>query len=249
MAAARSTLDEIRERGVLRIAVEFNDPPKSGFPPEMYIDPDSGEPWGIAPIMGGLVAKDLGVELECVDLPWPTHIDALLEGEVDLLPKHTNAPSRGLLVEFTDGRLIQNRVTCTVRKDSSISSRAQIDDPKVLIAYWHGSIIGEVARERFPNARYEEFAKPALAVSEGQADVCLNDSITHAFLDVYPDLALLREEGELVVLSREYVHMSIAPGDPRFLNWLNNWYRYHEAQGTIAHWCEDWWNAHMADLA
>jgi hypothetical protein len=39
-----SVLGQILERGKLRIAVEFNDPPDSGFPPEMYIDPETGKP-------------------------------------------------------------------------------------------------------------------------------------------------------------------------------------------------------------
>ena len=48
-----------------------------------------------------MMARDLGVEVEWVDLPWPNQIPAFLEGKADLLPKHTNTSLRGLLVDFS----------------------------------------------------------------------------------------------------------------------------------------------------
>lgn len=241
-----SALDDVLSRGRLRIAVEFNDPPDSGFPPEMYIDPETGKPWGIGPIIGGLIAKDLGVELECIDLPWPEHIDALLERRVDLLPKHTNTPERALRVEFANGRLTAYRVTALVQAGSALG-KEDLNQEGVVISTWHGASTTQVAREHFPKAEVREFTKPHVEVQEGRALACVNDSITHIFLEKNPGLELMREGEQLVVLSREYVHPSIRPGDPRFLNWLNNWLEYHDAQGTLRYWCEQWWESFMAD--
>lgn len=241
-----SVLGQILERGKLRIAVEFNDPPDSGFPPEMYIDPETGKPWGIGPIVGGLIAEDLGVELECVDLPWPEHIDALLDGRVDLLPKHTNTPERALRVDFANGRLTAYRVTALIRKGSGLT-RADLEQEGAVISTWHGASTTQVALRHFPRAIVKEFKEPHVEVIENRADACVNDSITHVFLEKNPGLDLMREGGKLVVLSREFVHPSIRPGDPRFLNWLNNWLEYHDAQGTLAHWCDEWWESFMAD--
>lgn len=50
-----------------------------------------------------------------------------------------------------------------------------------------------------------------------------------------------------MIFSREYAQFAVKPGDQRFLNWLNNWYQYHEGQGTISYWCEDYWESFMAD--
>jgi polar amino acid transport system substrate-binding protein len=241
-----SVLDEILQRGALRIAVEFNDPPDSGFPPEMYIDPESGKPWGIGPIIGGLIAEDLGVDLECVDLPWPEHVDALLDGRVDLLPKHVNTPERALRIEFASGRLNAYRVTALIPVGSDLT-KARLDQEDVVITSWHGSSTTQVAQKHFPNATTKEFKKPHIEVVEGRAHACVTDSITHIFLEKNPELELMREHGKLVVLSREYVHPSIKPDDPKFLNWLNNWLEYHEAQGTRRYWCEEWWESFMAD--
>jgi len=44
-----STLDEILNRGCLRIPIEFLDHPDTGAPTEMYRNPETGEPEGVAP--------------------------------------------------------------------------------------------------------------------------------------------------------------------------------------------------------
>ena len=76
----------------------------------------------------------------------------------------------------------------------------------------------------------------------------LTDSVTTFFLKKHPRLKLLRApDGTLKIFSREYAQPGIRPGDQRFLNWINSWYLYHEAQGTIARWCETWWESFMAD--
>ena len=247
--SSKSRLDEIRERGALRIAVEFSDPPEvDGFPPEFYIDPKTGEPWGIAPIIGRLIANDLGVKLECVDLPWPMHIPALLSGEVDLLPKHTNTPARALDVEFAVRGLTAYRVTALIPKKSSITDKAELNHEGKTIAVWHGSSIRDIIRREFPLATMKEFRSPSREIEDGRADACLTDSVTKIFMEKHPDLKFLRDgDGKLTIFSREVVHPSIKPGDPRFLNWLNNWLEYHWAQGTLYDWCETWWESWMAD--
>jgi polar amino acid transport system substrate-binding protein len=246
---ARSLLDEVLERGVLRIPVEFNPPPEvNGFPPEFYIDPQTGEPSGLAPIISGIMAKDLGVALECVDMPWPEHIPALLSGKVDLLPKHVNTPTRALTVEFTNGRLMAYRVTALIPADSTIADKAELNRKEKVISVWHGSSIREIIQREFPLATMKEFKSPSAEVAEGRADACLTDSVTKIFLEKHPGLKFLRDkEGKLVIFSHEYAQIAIKPGDQRFLNWINNWYQYNEAQGTISYWCDTWWESFMAD--
>jgi polar amino acid transport system substrate-binding protein len=248
--AEKSLLDEIRERGVLRIPVEFSPPPAEGFPPEFYIDPKTGEPWGIAPIMAKLMAEDLGVKLKCIDMPWPEHVPALLSGKVDLLPKHVNTPKRALYVEFATGRFMLYRVTALIRAKSSVADKEALNQAGKIISVWHGSSIREIIKKEFPLATVKEFKYPWIEVEEGRADACLTDSVTTIFLQKHPGLKFVRDrEGKLMIFSREHAQPGIKPGDQRFLNWINNWYQYHEAQGTIAHWCHIWWESFMADRA
>jgi ABC-type amino acid transport substrate-binding protein len=249
-AAGGSVLDRVRARGVLRVAVMWTDPPELGPAPEMYLDPVSGQPRGIAPAIGRMLAEDLGVDVEFVDLPWDEQIPALLAGRVDVLPKHTLVPSRALEVEFAAGRWLQIRVTALVRRDGPVRTADDLGRDGLVAAMWPGSSIEPLARRRFPQLRVLGSRRPFAEVADGGADVALVDSVTHRLLELHPDLALLRDPaGEVLVLSREHNKIAVAPGDQRFLNWLDAWYDYRDAQGDVARWCRDWWEPLMADTA
>ena len=237
---ANGGIQNILRRGEIRLAVEFKDPDLTGFPPEMYIDKETGKPWGVGPILFDIIAADLDVEPKYVDIPWPEHIRALEAGDVDVILA-TNTPQRGLQVGFVDGRLMANRVVCLTPTSGGLSFQ-EITKADVRIACWRGSSVVDVARSRFPEAIVEEYESPEKAVIEGDADIYINDAITHRFLELNPELAVIEDS----VLSREFVHFAVRLGDDDLRLWLNNWYRYHEAQGTIGRWCTDWWESFMA---
>ena len=233
-------LDQILRKKEIRLAVEFKDPEATGFPPEMYIQRDTGKPWGIGPILFDIIAADLCVEPTYVDIPWPDHIPALQKGEVDVILA-TNTPQRGLLVDFVDGCLMANRVVC-LRPSNRPMSLDEINRSGVHIACWRGSSVMDVAKSRFPEATVVGHERPEKLVRDGEADVYVNDSITHRFLELNPGLSVIEDS----VLSREYVHFAVHLTSHDLRRWLNNWYAYHHAQGTIERWCHDWWESFMA---
>ena len=78
-------------------------------------------------------------------------------------------------------------------------------------------------------------------LEDGDADGWVNAPIAQKYLELHPTLAALRHsDGRLMILSSEYSHPAVRPGDQRFLNWINNWLAYHETQGTLRKWCEEW---------
>ena len=243
-----STLDEILDRGSLRIPIEFLGHPDTGDPPEMYRDPGTGEPEGVAPRVAAMIASDLGVELEIAEIPWPDQIPALFDHRVDLLPKHTLIPRRALQLEFAMGRLMEIRITCQVRVDGAEGGIESMRRDGVRIGVWHGSSNRDVAERFFPTARIVETSDPTRLLLDGEVAAIVGDAVTKRYLELNPDLALLREpDGELVILERGHNKVSIRPGDPRFLNWLNSWYDYRDAQGDIKDLCVTWWESFMAD--
>jgi polar amino acid transport system substrate-binding protein len=244
---ARSVLDEILERGVIRIAVTWSPPPETGFPPEFWLD-EAGEPQGIAIEIGKILAADLGVRPEWVNVPWGEQFAALAQGDVDLLPKPTLTPARALEMEFSD-RLMAFEVVVITRRNSGLT----LDDlrqRKLRISTWEGSSCNAIVLRMFPAAEVVEFLdenEAKRAVSEEHVDAIVTDAVTKVSMTQLPDLDFVREpSGDKVVLAREYGHFAVRVGDQRMLNFLNSWISYRRADGVLDHWCETWWLSWMA---
>ena len=244
---SRDTLDEIFKRGTLRVMVEFTPPPTEGPPPEFYYDPQTGEPTGVACELGKLMANDLQVDVEWVNIPWKDQLTAFLDGAADLLPKHTNTPVRGLLVDFSPNRFQPIEVVAVARRDRNIKCRGCLDAERIKLAIWHGSSNVELARRLFPNATIIEDQHPWLRVGDGTADAIITDGLTKAALEKFSQCDLVRnEQGERDILTMEYGHPAAFPGDRRFLNFINNFMDYHWDAGSIKYWARTWWQTWMA---
>ena len=242
-----SVLDEIQNRGTVRIAVSFSPPPEEGHSPEFYLDKKTGKPSGVVCELGRVLAQDLGVQPEWVDLPWPEQMAALLAERVDLLLSYTNTPQRALQVEFA-GPWLPSQVVVMLSADNSVGGLEALNQPGVRIGVWHGSSVVRVAARVFPQAALSEHDDPPGAVAAGLVEAAVVDAVTKIFMQKHPNLRLLRDRSEkLLILSHEYGHPAIRPGDPRFLNWLRNWLDYHRAEGTIDYWCGTWWQSWMAE--
>ncbi len=243
----RDTLKEIFGRDKLRVMVEFSPPPNEGPPPEFYYNPETGQPAGVACELGKLMAKDLGVEVEWVDIPWPEQLPAFLDGQADLLPKHTNTSLRGLLVDFSSERFQRIEVVAIARKDGPIARQEDLNSPEIKIAIWHGSSNVEVARRWFPQAQIVEHQYPSNLLLTGQTEAYITDGMTRVALQRLNGCDFVRNaQGERELLNLEYGYPAVFPGDQRFLNWLNNFMRYRWNDGTLKYWAETWWMSWMA---
>lgn len=247
LRGTRDTLREVFDRGKLRVIVEFSPPPSEGPPPEFYFDPDTGEPSGVACELGKMVAQDLGVEIEWVDIPWPDQIPAFLESEADLLPKHTNTSLRGLLVDFSFHRLQRIEVVAVARKDGPIKRLEDLNSEEIRIGCWHGSSNIEVAHRLFPKARVIEDQRPPNLLKSGQVHALIEDGVTRVALERLTGCDFIRnEKGERELLNLEYGYPAVFPGDARFLSFLNNFMAYRWNDGTLKYWADTWWNSFMA---
>ena len=94
-AQDKTVVDQIRERGTLRIAGILNEDPYFSK------DPRSGEWRGFVVEMGKDMATTLGVELEVVESSWANSILDVQSGKVDLAFALTALPTRALSVSFS----------------------------------------------------------------------------------------------------------------------------------------------------
>ena len=77
-AQAQSTMQQIKQKGELRIGVTPGEP-------WFFKDPGSGAWSGIGYAMGQQVAKDLGVKLVPVETTWGNSIAAIQANQIDVM--------------------------------------------------------------------------------------------------------------------------------------------------------------------
>jgi ABC-type amino acid transport substrate-binding protein len=240
-------LEEICERGILNIAVSFSPPPEEGHTPEFYLDQKTGEPSGVVCELGKIMADDLSVRANWVNVPWPEQMDVLLDARVDLLVSYTITPERARHIEFV-GPVLPSEIVLAHRSEIMVRSVQELNQSDKRIAVWHGSSVAEVAAAQLPNAVIVEYPDPTNAVEEGLVDACVIDGVTKIFMDNHPNLRLLRDDQQqMVILAQELGYCAIRPGNPRLYNWLSNWLAYHNLKGTLEYWCGTWWKSWMAD--
>ena len=75
----QGTIERIRERGTLRVGAECL------YKGTCFLDPDTGERLGYGVDVTNILAADLGVGVEWVDMEWTALIPAIQTGQVDMI--------------------------------------------------------------------------------------------------------------------------------------------------------------------
>jgi len=230
-----SMIDRVKRTGVLRVAVAFTRPPEEGMSDEYYIDPKTGKPEGVVIDYMKLFAEDLGAKPEWVSIPWNDQVDALVNGEVDVLPKHTNTPERAFRVDFTD-QLISFNLLILISKENPLTLE-ELKQPGKAIACVKGSSNRLAIEKNFPEAKIveiEEYLMCGDALEKGEVDAWVEAAISKTLFKIRPKLDAVRDsEGKPIALSREFDHITVKLGDQRSINWINNWIKFRMAQGDL----------------
>lgn len=170
-ASAQGTVEEIRARGVLRVA---------GIPteaPYFVRDVRTGEWTGFVVEMAADMAGVLGVELEMVESTWANSILDVQSGRVDLAFALTALPTRALAVSFSEPTYYNSFVIVSPNEALATASWADLNRPEVTIAVDTGSAQDNIARQYLPNANVLRFAtrdEAVIAVATGRADAIIN---------------------------------------------------------------------------
>jgi polar amino acid transport system substrate-binding protein len=171
--AAAGTLEEIAQRGELRVACQTQGPPFS------FID-KNGKRTGSSIELCEMLAKDMGVKVTFLDFDWDGLIPALLSKKADILAADmTPTIKRAMKIGFSKPFMYTGSVIF-VKADSPIKT---VDDAKkagLKAAVLLGSTGETDAKNSFPKAELKSYkgGGPLLidAVLQGQADFGVNDS-------------------------------------------------------------------------
>ncbi len=228
LTATADVLDEIQQRGVLRVGLE------PGYMP-FELTNQRGEIIGFDVDIARRMANAMGVKLELVSTAWDGIIPALLTDKFDIIMSGmTLTQERNLSVNFANPYIVVGQ-TILIRKEiaDEVKSYRDLNDAKYKVASKLGTTGEQAVKRMIPRAEYISFETEQEAVLD-----MLNGKV-HAVVYDLPLLSITnaqRNDGNLVFLDEPFTHEPLAwairKGNHDFLNWLNNFLNQIKSDGT-----------------
>jgi polar amino acid transport system substrate-binding protein len=233
-AFAQSTMDKVRESGVLRVGV-------TQAPPWYSKDIVSGE-WtgGLGVSMGKAMAETLGVTFEPVEVTWGTAVAALQADRIDLMYVLDATAERKEAVNFPETPLLYYSLAVLARDDLQISDWSDLNTAEISISVPQATSMDAFLTENVPNADIQRFPGNAEAIAAFQAGRV--DAVTL----FHPPLIAARQKlgaGQIVVPKPvESRPSSVAvrkEDDTAFLDWVNEQIDGYYQSGQTQQWYEE----------
>ena len=235
-AADKSTLDQILERGVLRVGFDT-------FVPWAMKD-KNGEYVGFEIDVARRVAADMGVEVEFVPTKWSGIIPALLTGKFDVIIGGMGIqPARNLKVNFSAPYEFSGMSMAASRSAApGLSSLDDFNKPEIILSAKTGATSVAAAKKHIPLATVRMFDDEAQALQE-----VLNGR-AHAMVASapFPEQQAIRHSDKLYLplqgdtFTKEPIGFAIRKSDIDFLNFLNNWILVAESEGWLTERYDYW---------
>jgi polar amino acid transport system substrate-binding protein len=209
-ARAESTLDKVKQAGVMVVGVRYD------FPPVGTIDV-SGNPVGFGPDLAKAIADKLGVQVKYVQSTSQNRAPLLLNGQIDAeIGITTPFQSREQTADFTIP-YAWDSVTILVRKGADPDPKDYGPPKKVATTQGSGNVA--VFKRIVPNADFvlfQEYPDAFAALENHKVDaVVLNRAATGVVLKSDPNLAVGKE------IDRDVWAIMIRQDDSKWRNFLN----------------------------
>jgi ABC-type amino acid transport substrate-binding protein len=222
-----SLLKTVQERGQLNITTSLL------YPPEFFKD-SSGKPAGYDIDILNMVAKDLNVKLNVLDVPDnAASIANVQSGKADVISAGlVNTPKRALVLNFTKGYVPYTQILM-VTTSSNYSSPNDLNQPGKKITALTASTAFFRAQLLFPKAEVIPLAQDQalLSVATGKADACLvEDYLAKPFIAQHSNVKLWNNgQG----IATEFGCWAVPAGDYLWWRWLDNWISYNIDNATL----------------
>ena len=149
-AHAQSTMQQIKQKGELRIGVTPGEP-------WYFKDPGSGEWSGIGYRMGQQIAKDLGVKLVPVETTWGNSIAAIQANQIDVMFVLDATDERKKAVDFPDAPFFWYAQGVLLKDGLNVKNWSDLDREDMKIAVTLGTAPDRELTKRLPKAKIERF--------------------------------------------------------------------------------------------
>lgn len=238
--AADGILDQVKERGVLRVC-------QTDYPPLNIKDPMTGNWTGLLVEMADAFGASQNVKVEHVDTTWGTIIQNVTSGRCDISAAATFVtPERAKQALFTD-TVTEDSQAAFVASDSAYKGYPELDQANKQVVVVSGSVNEQNAKNTFKAATIRPVISdrqqtPILEVAAGRADAAfVSVMATRNFLSANKSIKVRQVDD--TVLFPSPVAWLVAPGETGLQQAVNAWLVSARADGSIAALEKKWLNA------
>ncbi len=216
--ANADTLEDIIERGSVRVGV-------AEFVP-WTMKTNDGELVGFEIDVAKKIASDMGVDVEFVVYDWADIIEALNDGDIDVIAGGMAiTPQRALKINFTMPTAVSGvGIATNTAMTKDIQSFAELNDDEIIVATVAETRAAMIAETFFDQASVNAFRTVAEAEEEvlnGRAHVYLAGMSEVKFLARRnPDVVDVPVNEPLISQSEA---LAVRKGEQEWLNFLNAW--------------------------
>ena len=217
-AAHADVLEDILERGSIRVGV-------SEFVP-WTMKTNDGDLVGFEVDVAKKIASDMGVKVEFVVYDWADIIDALDEGDIDLIAGGMAiTPQRALKLNFTLPTAVSGiGIATNTEMTKDIKSFAELNSPGIIVVTVAETHAAAIAEMFFDNASVNTFR------TVGQAEEQVLKGRAHVYLAGMSEVKFLSRKNPDVVdvpvnepLLAQSEALAVKKGEQEWLNFLNAW--------------------------
>ncbi len=225
-AAEPSLLDEILERGELRIGTTGD------WDPMTLRNPVTNEYQGFDIDLARELAKDMGVEIKFVPADWKTLVNGVVAGKYDMTGSASINMSRAKVAGYSDPYFTLGTVPVALKQNAGkFNSWDDLNNSDVRIAVTLGTVFEAEAKSALPKASLKAVEAPARDFQEvlsRRAEVALTSTLEAAKLvQKYPQLEVVSLEPR----QAKRLALLLPQDDQVWINYINHWIRYKQAQG------------------
>ncbi len=235
------TLDDIKARKKVLIAVDLGTPPFGMTDAKL-------QPQGSDVETARQVAKDLGVELELVQVTGPNRIPFLMTGKADMvIATFSITPERAKVIAFSKPYGASEFVVAAP-KNVAIKSLADLPGKRIAVVRGNmqDALLTPLAPKGTTIVRFDDDATVTAAVVSGQVDgLSTPNALATAIARQNPSKNL---ETKFTIKSIPYA-IGIRKQDTKLKKWLDAWVDSNTKNGRLAAIYQQWVGAPLPDLA
>jgi cyclohexadienyl dehydratase len=236
--AAPDTLASVHRAGAVRVCSTGD------YRPFTYLDPSTGQWSGIDIDLARDMAQRLGVRLDLVHTTWGTLLADLTGGHCDAAMGGISVtPDRATKATFSDPYLVDGKAPITrCAEVGRFQTLAQIDQPGVRVIVNPGGTNASYDHATLKRATIVDYPDNNTIFDQllaGRADVMVTDASETSYQATqHPgQLCAVHPDHPFTVEPKAYL---LPHGDPAFQQWVDQWLKTVQADGTYGRISRPW---------